>query len=183
MPAEFLVARNAYFPFRLLVGRCQVFISDRPVGQAAPVGSAIFGRHAKVIRQEAPGHRAVNHGAAADAGRIVAVAAAQRPDNGFVTVRADGDARVALQIRPDIDAVLRQALVPQVVASDLRKCQPPTALQEQDALAGLGQQTRRHAAARSGPDNNGIVIGHPVTLNPIISHAAPSLLPPLPGSA
>ena len=49
------------------------------------------------------------------------------------------NARAGIRARPDIEAVLRQALVPQMVAPNLRwKLSRLPALQQKHALAGFG---------------------------------------------
>ena len=70
----------------------------------------------------------------------------------------------------------------EVIAPDLLKAQVAPTLQQQDALAGLGQHTGSHTAARARPDDDHIIVRHPRTSKPIIRQAAASRLPPLLGS-
>ena len=117
----------------------------------------------EIVGQVPPGLGAVDPCAAADAGGVCRVAALDRADHGFHAFRRDKDARVAGKVvRPGVEAVLGQSLVPQVVPANVCKRQGPPTLQKQHALSGFRQQRGGDSAPRARADDNRIVICHSV---------------------
>ena len=68
------------------------------------------------------------------------------------------DPWIALCIRPGVVPVERQALVAQLIASDVLEAPLRPALQQQDAFACFRQYSGRNSAARARPHDNHVVI-------------------------
>jgi hypothetical protein len=94
------------------------------------------------------------------------------------------DARVPGEGWSGIVAVLREALIPQVIAPDLGKGEGGAAFEEEDAFARCGQDCGGDTATRARADHDGVIPcrTHPRTSNPIICHDTASRLPPFSGS-
>ena len=59
--------------FGLFIERLQIVVADGPVGEGRILDLAVCGLQAKVLGHEAPGHRAIADGPAADAAGVVVV--------------------------------------------------------------------------------------------------------------
>ena len=178
------VARGPQLPFRAFVEGLQVVVRDRPVGERAAGGDPIRRGHAEVLGQEAPRLRPVDPGASADAGGVVVVARLVRTDRALAALGIHEDPRVAVHRRARVVPVEGEALVAQVVAADLVEAERRSALQQEDAAAGLRQHGRDDATARAGAHDDRVVVRHASSRsNPVIRQETPPWLPPCAGSA
>jgi hypothetical protein len=85
--------------------------------------------------------------------------------------RVDEDARVAFRIRAAVVRVPGEAMVAQMVTSDIGEGDVAPAFENQHPLARLGEHGRRNPATGTRPDDDRVVAHQPVTRKPTISHA------------
>ncbi len=149
----------------LVVGN-EIVVAERPVGQRTARRDAVLAGHAEVRGQEAPRLGAVDDRAAADPGGDVVVAALVRPAQVGPALPVHQHARVAVERRAGVVAVLREAVVAQVVAPLPRERVPAAPFEQQDALPRLGEDARRHPAARARADDDDVVVRHAAPLAP-----------------
>ena len=140
---------DAHLPLDPVVVGLEVLVADRPVGEGLAVGRA----HAEVLGAEPPRLRAVHARPAADRERVSVPLRLGRANRG-----AGDEPRVAL--RRQIDLALEpgpHAGAARVVEREVGAAQELAALHEQHAVPGLGEHTRRDAAARARPDHDRVV--------------------------
>src|SRR6185369_3996463 len=98
-----------------------------------------------------------------------------------MALRIDKDARITNQLRTSVMTIDRESLITQVIAAHVREAQVAASLQQQNALAGLGQYACDNSACCSSADDDGVVCLH-WSSKPVITHDARPRFPPCSGS-